>query len=87
MLISLGKWHCLPLQYLRMRTITIYAGEIAGFGVSIAKQYGSDMRTVLTSYRKAPLKSNSTTTLDEDILLHNGLTNNEIWRFRFNRTV
>lgn len=64
-----------------------YVGEIVGFGVSIAKQYGNDMHAAIASYRKMPVKANSTMALDEDIFLHRGFTNDEVWRLRFNKNV
>lgn len=62
-----------------------YVGEIAGFGVSIAKQYGSDMHTAFTSNKKMPTRANSTIAPDEDIFSYNDFANNEIWRLRFNK--
>lgn len=64
-----------------------YAGEIAGFGVSIAKQYGSDLHIAFTSNRKMPARANSTIAPDEDIFSYNNFANKEAWRLRFNKNV
>ncbi|EHK48298.1 hypothetical protein TRIATDRAFT_316381 [Trichoderma atroviride IMI 206040] len=65
----------------------ISLGEIAGFGVSIAKRYGGDMHTAFTSNRKMPARANSTTASDEDLFSYNDFANNEVWRVRFNKNV
>lgn len=64
-----------------------YAGEVAGFGVSIAKQYGRDLHTAFTSNKKMPVRANSTIAPDEDIFSYNDLGNKEAWRLRFNKNV
>lgn len=64
-----------------------YAGEIAGFVVSIAKQYGSDLHTAFTSNGKMPARANSTIAPDEDTFSYNDLANKETWRLRFNKNV
>lgn len=64
-----------------------YVGEIAAFGVSIAKHYGNDIHAAFTPYKKVPIKVNSTIALDGDIFSNNDFENDEVWRLKFKKSV
>lgn len=86
MLISLGKLYYPIFLPLKDAHDEKYVGEVAGFGVTIAKHYGNDIHTAFTSYTKVPMKANSTTAPEEVMFSKNGFANDEIWRLRANKS-
>ncbi|UKZ55223.1 hypothetical protein TrVGV298_009042 [Trichoderma virens] len=67
--------------------VLISLGEMAGFGISLAKQYGNDIHTVFTTYGKVPPGANSTPSFDEDIYSNTNLARNNLYQFKLNEAV
>lgn len=62
-------------------------GEMAGFGVSIAKLYGNDIYTAFTSRSKLPIRANSTTLFNEAIYSDTGFTHDNFHQFKVNEAI
>jgi hypothetical protein len=64
-----------------------YLGEMAGFGVSVAKHHGNDIYTAFTSYNKIPIRVNSTILVEEAIYSHSDFAHGDFQHIKFNKSV
>ncbi|KAL6866642.1 hypothetical protein J3F83DRAFT_116580 [Trichoderma novae-zelandiae] len=67
--------------------VLISLGEMAGFGVSIAKHYGNDIYTAFTSATKLPIRTNSTTIFDEAMYSNTAFTHDSFQQLKLNEVV
>ncbi|KAL7790440.1 hypothetical protein V8C37DRAFT_179911 [Trichoderma ceciliae] len=67
--------------------VLISLGEMAGFGMSIAKHYGNDIYTAFTSYSKVPIRANSTIPFNEAIYSNNGIVYDDVHQMKFSESV
>ncbi|KAH6610622.1 hypothetical protein Trco_000642 [Trichoderma cornu-damae] len=67
--------------------VLISLGEMAGFGVSIAKRYGNDIYAVFSSHNNVAVRANSTISLNEAIYSNNGHIDGDFHQIRFSESV
>ncbi|KAL7932693.1 hypothetical protein V8C35DRAFT_306454 [Trichoderma chlorosporum] len=64
--------------------LLISLGEVAGFGVSLAKNYGNDILTAFSLHSKVPLRADSTPSSDEAIHSTTDSARNISYQFKLN---